>query len=116
MNLRTINDHLAFPIFLVLCGILALLYPRREGGPAACFGERNQLHAQRGAEAWVRNRPADSAWAAPPPRDARVRCLPVRPGTRWAECHIGPVDPSGSFIVVDCDTAERNNLGCVSGR
>lgn len=116
MNLRALNDHLAAPIFLVLCGILVALLHQRETSPAACFGERSQRHAQRGAETWVRNPPEGSAWTPPPPRDARVRCLSVTPGRRWAECHIGPVDPTGTYIVVDCDTAEHNNLGCVSGR
>ena len=114
MNLKTINDNLPLPILLVLVGIMvALTY---HPSPTVCFGERTQSNAQRGAEVWLRNRPTDPLWTPNIVRTARVRCLPITSGERWAECIIGPLDTAGTNFVVDCDTAERNNIGCVSGR
>ena len=125
MNLRTLNDNLPLPILLVLIGILAALArsPTRSPPPStatptptACFGARSRAFAQRGAEAWLRNPPPGSVWATRSHHNARVHCLPVSTDGRWAECHIGPVDAAGMLYIMDCDTAEHNNIGCVSGR
>lgn len=115
MNLRAVNENLPLPILLVLVGILAAL-TYHPTSATACFGDRSQANAQRGAEVWLRNRPTDPLWAPIVVRSARVQCLPISNGERWAECHIGPVDTAGTNYVVDCDTAEHNNIGCVSGR
>jgi len=115
MTLRTINENLPLPILIVLVGILVALMIRPSA--TACFGDRSQANAQRGAEAWLRNRPTDPLWAPVVVRSARVQCLPTTTrNERWVECHIGPVDTAGTNYVVDCDTAEHNNIGCVSGR
>lgn len=114
MNLRAINDNLPLPIILVLVGILAAL--TYHPSPTACFGERTQSNAQQGAEVWLHNRATDPIWTPSVTRRARVQCLSIASGERWAECHIGPVDGAGTNYVVDCDTAGHNNIGCVSSR
>lgn len=102
-------------------GVVGTLAVAPSRQPAAttttsCFGSHTVANAQRNAESWVRGGRGGSAWAPPVPRNSRVRCLPISPNDRWAECHIGPVDPAGTDYVMDCDTSEFNNQGCVSGR
>lgn len=114
---RAANEHAALPLLFALIGILvALLYPRQFPGPVACFGSRSQANAQRGAERWLRNHPPTPMWPQGVIRNGRVHCHPITENEQWAECNIGPVGNGDTFFVVDCDTAETNNLGCVSGR
>jgi len=124
MNLRFLNKLPA--VLVVVAGVVVVATPLQflaesrgtprplaPPTPAACFGVRSRANAQRGAEAWLRSRPAGSIWTSRAAPSTPVRCLVVSPDGRWAECHIGPVTPDGMSYVVDCDTAESNNLGCV---
>lgn len=108
---RTLPLPLLIVVVVFLLGMISQAVSTR-----SCFGSRSQANAQRGAEGWVRQHPATPIWTASINRSARVQCLPITQGEQWAECHIGPVDSAGTSYVVDCDTAERNNIGCVSGR
>lgn len=99
------------------CLALLVLTPPAMVGPpsaAACFGARSTALGQRNAEAWASTHPADSRWEGIGP-GSRVRCDAI-PGTdRWVQCTMRP-PAGGNGFVLDCDTAEFNNVGCVSGR
>lgn len=99
------------------CLALLVLTPPAMVGPpsaAACFGARSTALGQRNAEAWASTHPADSRWEGIGP-GSRVRCDAI-PGTdRWVQCTMRPPAGDNGFVL-DCDTAEFNNVGCVSGR
>lgn len=108
------NRTLPFPILFAVVFLLGMI--SQAVSTPSCFGSRTQANAQRGAEVWVRQRPVSLIWTANINRSARVQCHPITSGERWAECRIGPVDTDGTNYVLDCDTAQRNNIGCVPGR
>jgi hypothetical protein len=133
MNLSSLFRHPGFPPFTLGLGIALILVRvmilvRRDAPQpltptvmrpttaTACFGDHRMENAQHNAELWVRGGLAGSIQAPSVPRSARVRCLPIAPNDRWAQCSIGPVDDSGPSYVVSCDTSQFNNIGCVSGR
>ena len=92
--------------------------PALVGPPSAsaCFGARSTAFGQRNAEAWAATTRSDSRWEGIGP-GSRVRCDAI-PGTdRWVQCTMRPPAGQGDDgFVLDCDTAEFNNVGCVSGR
>lgn len=108
------NRTIPLPLLLVVVFLLGMA--SQAISTPSCFGDRSQANAQRGAEVWVRQHLLTPTWTASVNHNARVQCLPITQGEQWAECHIGPVDTAGTSYVVDCDTAARNNIGCVSGR
>lgn len=113
MTLAKVNEYLPLPTLLVLVGVLACMvaYPTSPW----CFGDRTQEAAQRGAEQWLNHHLQDSVWRHRLPQHPHIQCLPLRHAhDQWTECRI--FEEPGSWLIVDCDTATRNNIGCISGR
>lgn len=107
-----------FAVYAILFGsTVALLTDRILRPPprptaAACFGAYSTENAQRNAERFVRLHPVDPIWTREVILHGTVRCLPLLPSERWAECHVDTHSSDETRYVIDCDAAERNDVGC----